>query len=116
MAETNLQWETAEVDFENILLDSDTQGYLYEPQYSQEEWRQMEEEEEAAAAAAEQALPVAETRSRSAPVVYLFALRISAMPVSSRINGWIWRGQGHYASSEQLGFGYVFPDPESELE
>ena len=46
------------MDFENILLDSDIQGYFYEPQYSQEESRQMEEE--AAAAAAEQALPVAE--------------------------------------------------------
>ena len=36
----------------------DIQGYLYEPQYSQEELRRMEEEEEEAAA--EQALPVAE--------------------------------------------------------
>ena len=53
-----MQQETAEVDFENILLDSDIQGYLYEPQYSQEEQRQMEEA--AAAAAAEQALPVSE--------------------------------------------------------
>ena len=26
MAEANLQWETAEVDFENVLLDSGIQG------------------------------------------------------------------------------------------
>ena len=47
-----------EVDFENLLLDSDIQGYLYEPEYCQEELTQIEEE--AAATAAEQALPVAE--------------------------------------------------------
>ena len=57
-AEANLQWETAEVDSENLLLDSDIQGYLYEPEYSQEELRQIEEE--AAVAVAEQALLVAE--------------------------------------------------------
>ena len=45
------------LDFENLLLDSDIQGYLYEPEYSQEELRRIEEE--ANAAAAEQALPVA---------------------------------------------------------
>ena len=28
MAEANLQWATAEVDFENLLLDSDNQVYL----------------------------------------------------------------------------------------
>ena len=44
--------------FENLLLDSDNQVYLYVPEYSQEEFRQIEVE--AAAAAAEQALPVAE--------------------------------------------------------
>ena len=58
MAEANLQWETAKVDFENLLLDSDNQGYQYEPEYSQEELTQIEEE--AGAAATEQALPVAE--------------------------------------------------------
>ena len=46
------------MDFENVLLDLDIQGYYYEPKYSQEELTQMEEG--AAAAAAEQALPVAE--------------------------------------------------------
>ena len=40
-------------------LSIDIQGYLYEPQYSQEELRRMEEEEEEEAAA-EQASPVAE--------------------------------------------------------
>ena len=58
MAEANLQWETAKVDFENLLLDSDIQGYLFEPEFSQEELRERKEED--AAAAAEQALPVAE--------------------------------------------------------
>ena len=37
MAEANLQWEPAEVDFENVLLDSGIQGYLYDPEYSKEE-------------------------------------------------------------------------------
>ena len=46
------------MDFENLLLDSDIQGYLYEPEYSQEELKQIEEE--ATAAAAEQASPAAE--------------------------------------------------------
>jgi hypothetical protein len=46
------------VDFENLLLDLDIQGYLYEPEYSQEEFTQTEGE--ATAVAAEQALPVAE--------------------------------------------------------
>ena len=58
MAEANLKWETAKVDFENLLLDSDIQGYLFEPEFSQEELRERKEED--AAAAAEQALPVAE--------------------------------------------------------
>ena len=85
------------MDFENILLDSDIQGYFYEPQYSQEESKRMEEE--AAAAAAEQALPVAEDeepqRAGGVPVcsVRLWThrvpvrQRISAMPVSSKRNG-----------------------------
>ena len=42
------------------MSDSDIQGYLYEPEYSQEELTQIEEK--AAAAAAEQALPVAEEK------------------------------------------------------
>ena len=50
------QWETAHCDFENVLLDSDMLVYLYEPEYSHEELRQIEEE----ATAAEQALPVGE--------------------------------------------------------
>ena len=36
MAEANLQWDTAKVDFENVLLDSGIQGYLSDPEYSQE--------------------------------------------------------------------------------
>ena len=51
------------MDFENVLLDSDIQGYLYEPEYSQKELTKIGEE--AAAAAAEQALPVAEKPERS---------------------------------------------------
>ena len=43
MAEANLQLEAAKVDFENLLLDSDIQGYLYEPEYSQEVLTQIEE-------------------------------------------------------------------------
>ena len=46
------------MDFENLLLDSDIQGYKYEPEYSQEEL--IQKEDEVAVAAAEQALPVAE--------------------------------------------------------
>ena len=43
---------------EILLLDSDIQGYLYEPEYSQEELTLIGEVD--AAAAPEQALPVAE--------------------------------------------------------
>ena len=60
MAEANLKWETAKVDFEKLLLDSDIQGYLHKPEYSQEELTQIEAD--AAAAAAKQALPVAEDK------------------------------------------------------
>ena len=53
----------ATAEFENILLHCNIQGYLYEPEYSEEELRRIEEE--AAAAAAEQALPVAEEPDRA---------------------------------------------------
>ena len=39
-------------DFENLLLETDVRGYLYEPQYSEEQLRLMEEQEAAASAAA----------------------------------------------------------------
>ena len=47
------------------MLHSDIQGYLYEPEYSQEELRQIEEE--AAAAAAQQALSVAQDEEPERP-------------------------------------------------
>ncbi|XP_030228667.1 uncharacterized protein LOC115555775 [Gadus morhua] len=53
----------ATAEFENILLHCNIQGYLHEPEYSEEELRRIEEE--AAAAAAEQALPVAEEPDRA---------------------------------------------------
>ncbi|CAL8395173.1 unnamed protein product [Boreogadus saida] len=56
----------ATAEFENILLHCDIQGYLYEPEYSEEELRRIEEE--AASAAAEHALPVAEEPDRAGKV------------------------------------------------
>ncbi|XP_055050357.1 uncharacterized protein [Misgurnus anguillicaudatus] len=44
--------EVAEVDFEELLRESDVRGYLYEPQYSNEQLRMMEEQEAVEAAAA----------------------------------------------------------------
>ncbi|XP_055025174.2 uncharacterized protein [Misgurnus anguillicaudatus] len=57
MAEGN-QNDMEEGDFETVVLESDVRGYLFEPQYSEEQLRQMEEQEAAAVAAAV-ALPVA---------------------------------------------------------
>ncbi|XDV17632.1 hypothetical protein PO909_023464 [Leuciscus waleckii] len=42
----------AEEDFEDLLRESDVRGYLYEPQYSDEQLRMMEEQEVVGAAAA----------------------------------------------------------------
>ena len=50
-------------DFEEVMVETDVRGYLYEPQYSDEQLRAMEEWEaaEAAAATAEaDALPAAD--------------------------------------------------------
>ena len=43
MEETKHDME--EEDFEVLLLESDVRGYLYEPQYSEEQLRLMEEQE-----------------------------------------------------------------------
>ncbi|KAL1272835.1 hypothetical protein QQF64_028697 [Cirrhinus molitorella] len=58
MVEGSFEVETAEGDFEELLRESDVRGYLYEPQYSDEQLRMMEEQEavRAAAAAEEQDL------------------------------------------------------------
>ena len=47
-------------DFEDLMLESDVRGYLYEPQYSDEQLKLIEEQEAAAAATAK-----AEDRWRS---------------------------------------------------
>ena len=39
-------------DFEEVMVETDVRGYLYEPQYSDEQLRAMEEQEAADAAAA----------------------------------------------------------------
>ncbi|CAL8300326.1 unnamed protein product [Merluccius merluccius] len=39
-------------DFEEVMVETDVRGYLYEPQYSDEQLRAMEEQEAAEAAAA----------------------------------------------------------------
>ena len=49
-------------DFEDLMLESDVRGYLYEPQYSDEQLKLIEEQEAAAAATADR------RRSRSAGV------------------------------------------------
>ena len=67
---------------------SDTQGYLYEPQYSQEESREMEEE---AVAAAEQALPVAQDeepqRAGGVCSVHLWTHRVPVHLWTQRVPG-----------------------------
>ena len=40
-------------DFDDLMLESDVRGYLYEPQYSDEQLQLIEEQEAAAAATAE---------------------------------------------------------------
>ena len=50
-------------DFEDVLVETDVRGYLYEPQYSDEQLRVMEEQEAAEAAtdtAEADALPAAD--------------------------------------------------------
>ena len=47
------QYDMEEEDFESLMLESDVCGYLYEPQYSEEQLRLMEEQEAASAAKAE---------------------------------------------------------------
>ena len=39
-------------DFEDLMLESDVCGYLYEPQYSDEQLKRIKEQESAAAATA----------------------------------------------------------------
>ncbi|XP_051992948.1 uncharacterized protein LOC127651242 isoform X2 [Xyrauchen texanus] len=51
MAEESFEVMT-EGDFKDLLCESDARGYLYEPQYSDEQLREMEEQEAAGAAAA----------------------------------------------------------------
>ena len=88
-----------EEDFESLLLETDVRGYLYEPQYSEEQLRLMEEQEAEAAAEAEDP-PVASEKPGAgsswcglvAPVNSLCAYghrarvrplqRISKMPIS----------------------------------
>ncbi|CAL8286173.1 unnamed protein product [Boreogadus saida] len=51
-----------DVDFEDLMFESDVRGYLYEPQYSDEKLKLLEEQEAASAAATAEAedLPVAD--------------------------------------------------------
>ncbi|CAL8286165.1 unnamed protein product [Boreogadus saida] len=51
-----------DVDFEDLMFESDVRGYIYEPQYSDEKLKLLEEQEAAAAAATAEAedLPVAD--------------------------------------------------------
>ena len=102
-------------DFEEVMVETDVRGYLYEPQYSDEQLRAMEEQEaaEAAAATAEaDDLPAAERSPQwlelgglVVPVLSLCANghrtrvcllpRIPAGPISSGRNHGIRGCHGH---------------------
>ena len=59
MAEGSLS-DMEDKDFEDLILGSDVRGYLYEPQYSDEQLKLLEETAAAAATAEAEDLPVAE--------------------------------------------------------
>ena len=44
-------------DFEDLMLESDVRGYLYEPQYSDEQLKLLEEQDAASTAAIAEAVP-----------------------------------------------------------
>ncbi|CAL8395535.1 unnamed protein product [Boreogadus saida] len=138
-------------DFEvmvEVMVETDVRGYLYEPQYSDEQLRAMEEQEVAeapAATAKADDLPAADEEPAMAPAGADWCClcshcanghrtRVSAAENSSSAN-FFWTKSRNlrmtgtcvlsitqvshprlYASSEQLGIGYIFPDPESVLE
>ena len=77
-------------DFE-VMVETDVRGYLYEPQYSDEQLRVMEEQEaaEAAAATAEaEDLPAADEE----PAMVCLLPRIPALPIPSGRNHGIGGG------------------------
>ena len=140
-------------DFEEVMVETDVRGYLYEPQYSDEQLRAMEVQgvaEAAAATAKADGMPAADkepAKARAGADWWCLCSHFAPMDTEqesvccrefqrcrNRRNRRMTRTcvlsmtrtcvllitrvlhPRLYASYEQLGIGYIFPDPESVLE